>query len=123
VSALLWVLQIVLALVFVPLGLLALAGSRERLLRVAPWVEDFPQPVVRAIGVLEILGGLAVILPAVLGLWTALVPAAATGLGLLMIGAIVERVTRGEMNRISAPAALLVAATAVAIGRFGPWPL
>jgi uncharacterized membrane protein YphA (DoxX/SURF4 family) len=122
-SALLWVLQIVLALVFLPLGLLAVGRSRERLLRVAPWVEDFPEPVVRVVGVLEILGGLGVVVPAVLGVWTVLVPVAATGLGLLMIGAIVQHVTRGEMNRISAPAALLVAATAVAIGRFGPWPL
>ena len=122
-SALLWVLQIVLALVFLPLGLLALGGSRERVLRVAPWVEDFPEPVVRVVGVLEILGGLGVVLPAVLGVWTLLVPVAATGLGLLMIGVIVEHLMRGELNRISAPAALLVAATAVAIGRFGPWPL
>jgi uncharacterized membrane protein len=122
-SALLWVLQIVLALIFLPLGLLTVVGSRPRLLRVAPWVEDFPDPVVRIIGVLEILGALGVVVPAVLGLWTVLVPVAATGLGLLMIGAIVEHLTRGEVDRISAPAALLVAAAAVAIGRFGPWPL
>jgi uncharacterized membrane protein len=123
VSALLWLLQIVLALVFLPLGLLKLTRSRARLLRVAPWVEDFPEPVVTGIGALEILGAVGVILPAVLDLWTVLVPVAATGLGILLVGAIVEHLTRHEADRIGAPVALLVAAAAVALGRFGPWPL
>jgi hypothetical protein len=122
-SALLWVLQIVLALVFLPLGVLKVLRSRAQLVRVAPWVEDFPEGVVTTIGVLEILGAAGVVLPAVLGVWPVVVPVAATGLAILMIGAIVELLTRGEVDRISVPAALLVAATAVAIGRFGPWPL
>ena len=122
-SALLWVLQIVLALAFLPLGVLMVRRSRARLVGVAPWVEDFPEQVVTAIGVLEVLGALGVVLPGVVGVWTVLVPVSATGLGILMIGAIVEHLTRREVDRIAAPAALLVAATAVAIGRFGPWPL
>lgn len=122
-SALLWVLQIVLALVFLPLGVLMIRRSRMQLVRVAPWVEDFPEQVVTTIGVLEVLGALGVVLPGVVGVWTVLVPVSATGLGILMIGAIVEHLTRREVDRIAAPAALLVAATAVAIGRFGPWPL
>jgi uncharacterized membrane protein len=122
-SALLWVLQIVLALAFLPLGVLKVRRSRAQLMRVAPWVEDFPEAVVTTIGVLEILGALGVVLPGVLGVWPVLVPVAATGLAILMIGAIVELLTRREIDQISAPAALLVGATAVAIGRFGPWPL
>jgi hypothetical protein len=122
-SALLWVLQIVLALTFLPLGVLNVSRSRARLMPVAPWVEDFPESVVTTIGVLEILGAVGVVLPGVLGTWPVLVPLAATGLAILMIGAIVEHLTRRELDQLSAPAALLVAATAVAIGRFGPWPL
>ncbi len=122
-SALLWLLQIVLALVFVPLGLLKVTRSRARLLSVQPWVEDFPEPVVTAIGVLEVLGGIGVLLTAVLGIGTVLVPFAATGLAVLLVGAIVEHLTRHEADRIGGPLALLVAAAAVALGRFGPWPL
>jgi uncharacterized membrane protein len=122
-SAILWVLQIVLALAFLPLGVLKIRRSRAQLVRVAPWVEDFPEGVVTTIGALEILGAVGVVLPAVLGKWPVLVPVAATGLAILMIGAIVELLTRREVDRLSTPAALLVAATAVAIGRFGPWPL
>jgi uncharacterized membrane protein YphA (DoxX/SURF4 family) len=122
-SALLWVLQIVLALAFLPIGVLTIRRSRMRLVGVAPWVEDFPEPVVTAVGALEVLGAVGVVLPGVLGAAPVIVPVAATGLAILMIGAIVELLTRGEVDRISVPAALLVAATAVAIGRFGPWPL
>ena len=122
-SAVLWLLQIVLALVFLPLGLLKVTRSREQLLRVVPWVEDFPEPVVTAIGVLELLGAVGVLLPAVLGAGTVLVPVAATGLAILLVGALVQHVTRHETGQLAAPAALLVAAAAVAVGRFGPWPL
>jgi uncharacterized membrane protein len=122
-STVLWLLQIVLALVFLPLGLLKVTRSRERLLRVAPWVEDFPEPVVTIIGVLELLGAAGVVLPAVLGVWTVLVPVAATGLGILLVGAVVEHLTRRETDQLPAPVALLIAAAAVAAGRFGPWPL
>ena len=122
-SAVLWLLQIVLALVFLALGLLMVTRSREQLLDVLPWVEDFPAPVVRAVGVLELLGAACLVLPAVAGEWTVLVPAAATGLGILLVGLIVEHITRRETDRLPAPVALLVAAAAVAVGRFGPWPL
>jgi uncharacterized membrane protein len=122
-SAVLWLLQIVLALVFLPLGLLKVTRSREQLLRVVPWVEDFPEPVVTAIGVLELLGAVGVLLPAVLGAGTVLVPIAATGLAILLVGALVQHATRHETRQLPAPAALLVAAAAVAVGRFGPWPL
>jgi uncharacterized membrane protein len=123
VSALLWLLQIVLALVFLALGLLMVTRSRERLLPVVPWVEDFPQPVVTTIGVLELVGAAGLVLPAALGVWTVLVPVAATGLAILLVGAIVEHLARREADRLAAPVALLVAAAAVAAGRFGPWPL
>jgi uncharacterized membrane protein len=123
VSTVLWLLQIVLALAFLPLGLLKVTRSRQRLLRVQPWVEDYPEPVVTTIGVLELLGAVGVVLPAVVGVWTVLVPVAATGLAILLVGAVVVHLTRHEANRLAAPVALLVAAAAVALGRFGPWPL
>ena len=47
-NAVLWLLQILLALAFLGLGLLMVTRSRARLLSVAGWVEDFPEPVVRS---------------------------------------------------------------------------
>ncbi len=122
-NAVLWLLQIVLALAFLALGLLMLTQSRERLLRVAGWVEDFPQPVVTAIGVLELLGAVGVVLPGILGVAGVVVPVAALGLAVLLVGAIATHLLRGEQDEVAAPVLLLVAAAAVAAGRLSAWPL
>jgi len=123
VNAVLWLLQIVLALVFLALGLLMLTRSRERLLRVAGWVEDFPQWVVTTIGVLELLGAVGLVLPGVLGTAGVLVPVAALGLAVLLVGAITTHLLRGEQDEVGVPVALLIAAAVVAAGRLSAWPL
>jgi uncharacterized membrane protein YphA (DoxX/SURF4 family) len=123
VNAVLWLLQIVLGLAFLALGLLMVTRSRERLLRVAGWVEDFPEWVVTAIGVLELLGAVGVVLPGVLGVAGVLVPVAALGLVVLLIGAIVTHLLRGEQDDVGMPVALLIAAAVVAAGRLSAWPL
>ncbi len=122
-NAVLWLLQIVLALAFLALGLLMVTRSRERLLRVAGWVEDFPEWVVTTIGVLELLGAVGVVLPGVLGVAGVLVPVAALGLVVLLIGAIVTHLLRGEQDEVGMPVALLIAAAVVAAGRLSAWPL
>jgi putative oxidoreductase len=123
VNAVLWLLQIVLALVFLALGLLMVTRSRERLLRVAGWVEDFPEWVVTTVGVLELLAAAGLVLPGVFGVAGVLVPLAALGLVVLLIGAIVTHLLRGEQDEVGAPVALLLAAAVVAAGRLSAWPL
>jgi uncharacterized membrane protein len=123
VNAVLWLLQIVLALAFLALGLLMVMRSRERLLRVAGWVEDFPEWVVTTTGVLELLGAVGVVLPGVLGVAGVLVPVAALGLVVLLIGAIATHLLRGEQDEVGVPVALLIAAAVVAAGRLSAWPL
>jgi hypothetical protein len=123
VNAVLWLLQILLALVFLALGLLMLTRSRERLLRVAGWVEDFPEGVVRTIGVLELVAAVGLVLPGVLGRGGVLVPVAALALVVLLIGAITTHLLRGEQDEVGVPVALLIAAAVVAAGRLSAWPL
>ena len=122
-NAVLWLLQILLALAFLAIGLLMVARSRERLLQVAGWVEDCPAPAVRAIGVLELLGAVGVVLPGVLGVAGVLVPVAALGLAVILVGAIVTHLLRGEQDEVGLPVALLLAAAVVAAGRLSAWPL
>ena len=76
----------------------------------------------KAIGALELLAAIGLVLPAVTGIAPVLVPLAGVGLGLLMIGAAVVHVRRGEVSFIAVNAALLAAAAFVAWGRFGPYP-
>ena len=78
---------------------------------------------VRTIGVLEILAGVALLLPAVTGVATVLVPLAAVGLVLLMLGAAFTHRRRGELPMIGINAVLLVLALVVAWARFGPYSL
>jgi hypothetical protein len=70
---------------------------------------------VKAIGALEVLAAIGLVLPAVTGVAPVLVPLA--GLGLLMIGARVVHVRRGEASFIVVNAALLAAAVFVTWGR------
>src|SRR5262249_35050345 len=84
------------------------------------FVEDFPAGTVKMIGALEILAAIGLILPPLLGIAPVLTALAATGLVLLMIGAIVTHARRKEAW--VANVILLVLALAVALGRFGPYP-
>ncbi len=122
-NAVLWLLQILLALAFIALGLLKLTRSRERLLKVAGWVEDIPEPVVRLIGAFELLGAAGLVLPLLVGGAGAVVPVAALGLAVLLVGAVVTHLLRGEQDEVAAPVVLLIAAALVAAGRLSAWPL
>jgi DoxX-like family len=65
----------------------------------------------------------AFLLPAVTGVATVLIPLAAVGLALLMVGAAATHRRRGELPMIGINAALLLLAVVVAWARFGPYPL
>jgi uncharacterized membrane protein len=101
-----------------------IAHSRQAALgRTTQTAEDFSDTGVRTIGVLEILGGVGLLLPAVTGVATVLVPLAAVGLALLMVGAAATHRRRGELPMIGINAVLLLLAVVVAWARSGPYPL
>jgi uncharacterized membrane protein YphA (DoxX/SURF4 family) len=118
-----WVLQVLLALAFLAAGLIKVSQPRQRLATSMGWVEDFSDPTVRTIGALELLGALGLLLPALTGVATVLVPLAAVGLAALMVGAAITHRRRGELPLIGINAVLLVLAVVVAWARFGPYSL
>jgi uncharacterized membrane protein YphA (DoxX/SURF4 family) len=118
-----WVLQILLALAFLAAGLTKISQPRQKLATNMGWVEDFSDPAVRSIGTLEILGALGLLVPALTGVATVLVPIAAVGLALLMIGAAATHRRRGELPMIGINTVLLLLAVVVAWARFGPYSL
>src|SRR5688572_2654181 len=81
---LLWVLQVLLALLFLFAGGTKMVMSAPELTAQTP----LSAPFLRFIGVLELLGGLGLILPGLLHIRTALTPLAAAGLSIIMIGAV-----------------------------------
>jgi hypothetical protein len=84
------------------------------------WVEDFSPGALKAIGALELLVAVGLILPAALDIAPVLVPLAAVGAALLMVGAVNMRLRRGEKATIVPDLVYLAMAVFVAWGRFGP---
>jgi uncharacterized membrane protein YphA (DoxX/SURF4 family) len=118
----LWVVQALLALVFLGAGAMKLSQPKEKLAKNMAWVEDFSQGTVRLIGASEVLGAVGLVLPALTGVLLWLTPLAAAGLVLLMIGAALTHLRRTEYGNIAVNAVLLILAALVAYGRFSVLP-
>jgi uncharacterized membrane protein YphA (DoxX/SURF4 family) len=117
----LWIIAGLLAVAVLASGAMKLARPKEKLAAFGMgWVEDFSAGAVKAIGALEVLAAVGLILPAALGIAPVLVPLAAVGLVVLMVGAIITHLGRHEAQVIASPMALLALAVLVAWGRFGP---
>ena len=116
----LWIAQSLLAGIFLATGLIKLTQPRLRM-AAGPmaWAADVTDARFRTIGLLEVIGAIGLILPGVLGIAPRLLPVAALGLGLTMIGAIVTHVRYGETERLVVPIVLLGLALFVAVERFG----
>ncbi len=119
----LWVVQVALALVFGASGSIKLVQPRLRLASRMAWVEDFSDTQVKGIGALELLAAIGLIAPAALGMAAFLIPFAAAGLVLLMIGAGLTHVRRSEMQAIATNFVLGALALLVAWARLGPYHL
>jgi hypothetical protein len=87
-------------------------------------VKLYPGWGVKAIGAAEVAAAAGLILPAVTGVAPILVPIAAIGLVLLMVGAAIThlRVGASDYKIIPVNLALLALAAVVAWGRLGPYP-
>ncbi len=114
----LWIAQGLLAAAFAMAGLMKTFRPKAALAKNMGWVEDFSPGLVKAIGVLELLGAFGVVLPWALGIAPVLTPIAALGLMLLMDGAVVVHVRRREPPLMVPAMVLGLLATFVAAGRF-----
>ena len=114
----LWIVQVALAVAFLGAGGMKVSQPKEKLQPRMAYVEDFSANAIKGIGSAELLGALGLILPWATGIAKVLTPLAATGLAIMMVGAIVTHVRRKETNQVGMPGALLVLALIVMIGRF-----
>ena len=92
------ILQILTAIAFFMAGMMKIFTPYEDLVIMENmvWVVDFSGIQITIIGILETLGGLVLILPMVLKKFTFLIPLAALGLVLVMVGAIITHIGREE---------------------------
>ena len=119
----LWVVQGLLAAAFLMAGIMKLTQSKEKFAENMAWVEDFTEGQIKMIGALELLGAIGLILPGVTGVAPVLVPLAAVGIALIMIGAIVTHVRRSEAQQTIINLAFMAMAAFIAWGRLGDYPL
>jgi uncharacterized membrane protein len=119
----LWIIAGLLAVAYLVGGGGKLIMQKEKIAAAGPsakWVEDFSAGSVQVIGALEVLGAVGLILPAALDIAPVLVPLAALGLAMIMIGAVITRIRRHEFKFMVADLVYLALAVFVAWGRFGP---
>lgn len=117
-SITLWIVAIVTALAFVVAGSLKLTQPKDKLKQQMGWVEDYSPNAIRLIGATEVLGALGLILSAVTGIATVLVPLAAAGLAVVMVLASIVHLRRGEPKVVPVNIVLFLLAAFVAVGRF-----
>jgi uncharacterized membrane protein YphA (DoxX/SURF4 family) len=118
----LWIIAIVLAVAFAGSGLMKLVVPKDKLVTAGQgWAQDYSSTNIRLIGLAEVLGAVGLVLPAALHIAPILVPLAAVGLALVMVGAIVVHARRKEPMNIVVNVLLIVLAVIVAWGRFGPY--
>lgn len=116
---LLWLAHSVLAIAFGMAGLLKVVTPVQGIVNQMPWAADLPPAFVRVIGLAEVAAAVALIAPAATGMAVALVPVSAAALALLMAGALIFNVQRGEFDALPVNIGLGLLAAFVAWARAG----
>jgi uncharacterized membrane protein YphA (DoxX/SURF4 family) len=112
-NKLLWVVQVLLALVFLFAGTMKFVIPAEEMAKQAP----VSVPFIRFIGVCELLGAIGLVIPSALRILPGLTPIAAGGLVVIMIGATVLTAQMGSLGPAMVPLVVGLLAAFVAFGR------
>src|SRR3989441_6407801 len=112
-TSLLWIIQGLLALLFL------FAGSIKLIMPIEMLTAQMPLPglFLRFIGTAEVTGAIGLILPGLLRIRPILTPLAACGLVIIMIGATVVTLADGDVVSALVPLVVGLLSTAVAYGR------
>ena len=108
------IIQILLALLFL------FAGWMKLIMPIEEMTQQIPMPglFLRFIGVCEVLGGLGLVLPWLLGIRPGLIPLAAAGLVIIMMGATVTTITTGQIAISLVPLVVGILCLFVVYGRW-----
>jgi uncharacterized membrane protein YphA (DoxX/SURF4 family) len=110
----LWIVQTLLALLFL------FTGGMKLIMPIEEMTQQIPMPglFLRFIGVCEVLGGLGLVLPWLLGIRPGLTSLAAAGLVIIMIGATATTIMTGQIAISLVPLAVGILCLFVAYGRW-----
>ncbi len=116
----LWVVQGLLAAVYLAAGGMKLVRSREQMVASGgfDWAKDISDGALKGIGAVEVLGALGLVLPGLTGIAPVLTPIAAVGLVIVQVIAARVHLKLGETKSLPVNVVLLLLAAFVAVGRF-----
>ncbi|MEU6994069.1 DoxX family protein [Streptomyces sp. NPDC046465] len=106
-----WIVATPLALFYVYAGAMKATRSRDQLRPMMVWVDRMSLPAIKALGTVEVLGAIGLILPPLTGIAPGLALAAAVGFVLLQIGAVAVHLT-DEDRQITLNVGLIATAAA-----------
>ena len=120
-NILLWIIQVLLALLFLFSGSMKFVMPVAEMNRQAPIA--LPGLFLHFIGVCEILGGIGLILPSLLRIRPGLTPLAAAGLAIITIGATIITAMGGAFAMVVVPLVTCLLCIFVAYGRWRMAPI
>ncbi|MBC9934906.1 DoxX family protein [Chitinophaga qingshengii] len=118
-NTLLWIAQGLLAAVFGYSGMMKSTQKRDKLVQIGQTgVASLSYPVIRLIGIMEILGAIGVIVPVAIGILPLLTSFSALGFTLIMMMAAPIHYKRGEYASMALNIFLLLVSLGVMVLRY-----
>lgn len=117
ITVTLWAAQVGLAIVFCGAGLTKLSTPLPELAKAMPWAGDYPPLFVRFVGLVDLAGGVGILLPALSRILPRLTVLAALGCIVLQALAMGLHASRGEFSVLPLNVVLMALAAYVAWGR------
>jgi hypothetical protein len=119
----LWVATVILMLAFSITAAIKLVFPLYEVRQILPWTQGFSPLMIRALGVIELIGVQGLWLPGATRTAPRLVPVAAAGLASLMVAAACFHLVRNEPGQIGLPVILFTLSTFVMWGRGAAVPI
>ncbi|MEN9865190.1 MAG: hypothetical protein RL748_780 [Pseudomonadota bacterium] len=119
----LWLAQILMAALFIPVGIMKLSTPIPELAKMLPFAAQYPEMFVRFVGLVDLLGGIGIILPALTRIWPRGGLWAAIGIIALQVLATAFHLMRGEAQSVPLNIILIALALFVLWGRSSKAPI
>ncbi|PWB23388.1 DoxX family protein [Flavobacterium sp. HTF] len=113
----LWLVQIILFFSFMSGAFLKLFFSIEKLAAMWPWAAQVPVLFVRFTGIVDLLGGIGILIPTLLNVKPKFTRITAVGIIILMVCASIFHICRGEASEIGINIFFAILAGVVFFGR------
>ena len=95
-NVMLWIAQVLVAVLFIAIGIMKLTTPIPDLAKMIPWAGQLPAAFVRFIAVVDLAGGIGILFPALTRIKSSLTVLAALGCSVLQVLAIMFHLSRGE---------------------------